>query len=76
MTFGEALELLKEGKRVCRKGWNGKGMYLGLCQGGGWRDGFRTVDFIYMKTADNQITPWYASQQDMLSYDWESVINY
>ena len=28
MTFGQALEALKEGKRVARSGWNGKGMFL------------------------------------------------
>jgi hypothetical protein len=30
LTFGEALEALKKGKKVARKGWNGKGMYLWL----------------------------------------------
>ncbi|MBO4601600.1 MAG: DUF2829 domain-containing protein [Salinivirgaceae bacterium] len=29
-NFGEALEALKAGKRVCRNGWNGKGMFLWL----------------------------------------------
>ncbi len=29
-TFGMALEALKQGKRVARKGWNGKGMWLSL----------------------------------------------
>lgn len=29
-TFGEAIEALKKGKRVSRKGWNGKGMFLFL----------------------------------------------
>lgn len=28
MNFGQALELLKAGKRVTREGWNGKGMFL------------------------------------------------
>lgn len=28
MTFGEALEHIKKGKFVSRKGWNGKGMFL------------------------------------------------
>ena len=27
-TFGEAIRFLKKGKKVSRKGWNGKGMYL------------------------------------------------
>lgn len=30
MSFGEAIEVLKEGGRVTRMGWNGKGMYLWL----------------------------------------------
>lgn len=33
MTFGHALELLKLGKRVARKGWNGKDMFLFLEKG-------------------------------------------
>jgi hypothetical protein len=28
LDFGKALEALKEGKRVARKGWNGKGMFI------------------------------------------------
>lgn len=30
MTFGFAIEVLKKGLKVARKGWNGKGMYLWL----------------------------------------------
>ena len=30
MNFGEAIEALKQGKYVARKGWNGKGMFLWL----------------------------------------------
>ena len=30
MNFGQAIELLKQGKKVTREGWNGKGMYLWL----------------------------------------------
>lgn len=30
LTFGQALEALKTGRRVSRAGWNGKGMYLWL----------------------------------------------
>ena len=35
MTFGEAIELMKQGKKVARRGWNGKGMWLcvPLCDG-------------------------------------------
>lgn len=30
MNFGKAIELLKAGKKVTRRGWNGKGMFLWL----------------------------------------------
>lgn len=30
MNFGQAIEALKQGKKVARKGWNGKGMFLWL----------------------------------------------
>lgn len=32
-SFGDALNFLKGGKKVARKGWNGKGMFLVLCPG-------------------------------------------
>ena len=34
LTFGEALEALKQGKKIARDGWNGKGMFLFLLPGG------------------------------------------
>ena len=34
LTFGLAIEALKEGKRVSRAGWNGKGMFLFLLPAG------------------------------------------
>ena len=33
INFGEAIEALKDGKFISRKGWNGKGMYLYLNSG-------------------------------------------
>lgn len=34
LNFGLALEALKQGKAIARKGWNGKGMFLFLLPGG------------------------------------------
>ena len=34
LNFGQALEALKSGKRIARKGWNGKGMFLFLLPAG------------------------------------------
>ena len=33
LTFGDAIAALKEGKKVARAGWNGKGMWLVLVPG-------------------------------------------
>lgn len=33
MNFGQALEYLKDGRKVARKGWNGKGMFIYLVTG-------------------------------------------
>lgn len=32
-SFGDAINFLKAGKKVARKGWNGKGLFLVLCPG-------------------------------------------
>lgn len=77
-TFGQAIELLKSGLKLSRKGWNGKGMFLFLVSGGAWDfecdihgvDGLHTLPFICMKTADGKLVPWLASQSDILAEDW------
>lgn len=33
MNFGQAIERLKQGNKVGRKGWNGKGMFIYLTTG-------------------------------------------
>ena len=32
-----------------------------------------TLPYIYMKTADDNLVPWLASQTDMLAEDWKIV---
>ncbi len=68
LNFGQALEHLKSGRRVARTGWNGKGMWLDLQVPD--ENSKMTLPYIYMKTADNQLVPWLASQTDMLADDW------
>ena len=84
MTFGDALAALKSGKRVYRTGWNGRGMFLFLVPGstfevnrppllGIYPEG-ATINYhahIDMKTAQEQVVPWIASQSDLLHEDWE-----
>lgn len=75
-NFGEAIKYLKRGHRVARKGWNGKSMWIWLCVPEKSYtleiDGkpYDRLPYIYMKTADNKLVPWLASQTDMLADDW------
>ena len=78
--FGTAVEALKQGARVAREGWNGKGMWLGLVNTGYYDVGCSVVNdidsllpWIGMKTADNKFVPWLASQTDVLAEDWQIV---
>jgi hypothetical protein len=79
MNFGQAIEAMKNGSRVQRAGWNGKGMHIYLED---WLEGAMTFDpddrryepVIVMFTAQQKHQPgWLASQADMLADDWETV---
>jgi len=85
-NFSEALEALKCGRRVAREGWNGKGMFVFLVPGSRFKVNRAPLLGIYpegqeivylphidMKTADDSVVPWLASQADLLSEDWVLV---
>jgi hypothetical protein len=74
MDFGDALRALKQGKRLSRTGWNGRGLWLELqVPDAGSK---MTLPYVYLNYPDNaQNTPgarvpWLASQTDMLAEDW------
>ena len=80
MDFSSALLNLKDGERVARSGWNGKGMWLIMASEGTFGQEGRAmavmgdlIPFIVMKTADDKFVPWLASQTDLLADDWEVV---
>ena len=75
MNFSEALTLLKNGERVARDGWNGKGMWLKLQRPD--MNSKMTLPYIYIEYPSGHIAypvgsrvPWLASQTDMLADDW------
>ena len=72
-SFSDALQALKDGKRVARRGWNGKGMWLVLLQPAiSHLHGHPVEPCIGMKTATGRMQPgWLASQNDLLADDWE-----
>lgn len=71
INFSYALNYIKQGKKVRRAGWNGKGMWLGLQKPDLYSK--MTLPYIYMYTADQHFVPWLASQTDILAEDWEEV---
>jgi hypothetical protein len=76
-TFGWAIKQMHNLYRIRRSGWNGKGMFLFIIKEWTYTDGkqdnFPNSPFIAMKTADDKVIPWLASQTDMLATDWEIV---
>lgn len=78
--FGWALCMLKDGFKVRRKGWNGKGIFIELQRPDEYSK--MTHPYIFIDTtglktnnpdAPKDRVPWLASQTDMLAEDWEVV---
>lgn len=85
-NFEWALGALKNGKTVCRAGWNGKGMFvylvpenkyhasgnkLGTMNGIFPNDMVPYGGYLALKTSQNNVVPWAPSQTDILADDWE-----
>ena len=51
MTFGMAIEAMKQGKKVARAGWNGKGMYVWIMPGSTVKD-CKTITDPHLKAID------------------------
>lgn len=83
MTFGLAIEALKKGLKVARKGWNGKGQYIELATNISYvnagdeiincnHDAIGNKAIAFVGTSGVQMG-WLASQADMLAEDWYIV---
>ena len=85
INFGEAIVALKQGHKVARLSWNGKGMYIYLVPAASYpaqrninetvvsefeNDMVPYTSYIAMKTVRNEITPWAPAQSDVLEEDW------
>ena len=89
VRFGEALRLLRQGKRMARRGWNGKGLSVvyqkGYPQGipcnkqtaeaWGMNEGdlFKCEPYLQISTVDGSHAMWVPSIRDCLAEDWEVV---
>lgn len=68
-TIGWAVKQMHNGQKVCRCGWNGKGMWLMIQTPD--EHSKMTKPYVYMKTVDGDLVPWLYSQSDLLATDWE-----
>ena len=80
MEFGKAIELMKQGKRVKRNGWNGKNQYIELASNISYVNSKNEIINVNHLNIGNQAIAfvgtsgvqlgWLASQADMLADDW------
>ena len=71
MNIGDAIECMRAGAKLTRRGWNGPAQWIAL----------QTPDenskmckpYIYISPVDGELVPWLASQTDILADDWETV---
>lgn len=81
--FGQAIQYLKQGKKVQRQGWNGKNQYIELATGISYKnsnneiintehDAIGNNAIAFVGTSGVQMG-WLASQADMLAEDWKIV---
>lgn len=86
LNFGAVINALKEGKKVSRIGWNGKGMYIWLLpksivkrewikdpmllEAFGDKDTLECGYCIRMKNAQGTVDTWHPSIPDIFAEDW------
>ena len=87
LTFGEATKLLKEGKAVRRKGWNGKNQFIYYVPASRYKamtdiakkimdkDGYvNYAAYLAIKTEKVIVTIWLPVLSDTIAEDWEIVV--
>jgi Protein of unknown function (DUF2829) len=67
--IGRAIKEMWDGMRVCRAGWNGRGMWLMLQTPDAGSK--MTLPYVFMRTAQADLVPWLCSQTDLLANDWQ-----
>lgn len=77
VSFSDALIALKDGKRLQRAGWNGKGLWIELQRPD--EHSKMTLPYLFICYPDDAENtpgarvPWLASQTDILANDWRVV---
>jgi hypothetical protein len=72
LNFGLALVAVKEGKRISRAGWNGKGMFV-------YRipttvhNSTTVNEHLVIKNVNNTVSTWVPSINDVFAEDWTVI---
>ena len=86
MNFGKALEQVKQGKKIAREGWNGKGMFVYYVPSNKYKSctsiGNSIADkegnvsyepYLAIKNVKGTVSTWVPSINDVLAEDWCTV---
>ena len=86
LNFGDAIQLLKDGARLARTGWNGRGMFIYLVPAASYpvQTGAAKAHFgagamvpynayLAIKNVDETVSTWVPSVSDCLAQDWVIV---
>ena len=86
MDFGEALKEVKNGKKIAREGWNGKGMFVYYVPAGSYAPCTKVAEslvnetglvnynpYLAIKNVNGTVSTWVPSINDCLAEDWHVV---
>lgn len=73
MNFSEALNSLKTGEKITRRGWNGKGLYIEAQFPDENSKMGNPYLYIDARALGGERNPWAPSQTDLFGEDWEVV---
>lgn len=84
MDFGLALQYLKQGHKIQRAGWNGKGLWVYMVTDKDFADygtplfrigsplyNYNLQDFMVIKYTNNTLSTWVPSIGDVMAVDWQ-----
>lgn len=74
MTFGEALEAIKSGKKVTRQCWNNLNVFVYYWNGAGLTNDDGSLPELRVKTIQQKHAPWMPNHQELLAEDWKVVV--
>lgn len=86
LNFSQALEAIKAGAKMARKGWNGNDMFVFLVNGSTFTVSRPPLNVIFpegtevnyrphidLRAADGTIGVWQPSMSDVLAEDWYTI---